>query len=274
MFKKVLLENGAEFSDSFISNLLRIIQLMKPPKSGIIDNDLSSLSKNVNVLATKFPGLAIPNEAQHSLNKDSDEEDEEVEEKEKNIKPVIKKDVVDDMMAELEALAPSSSKVTDIKKSEKSSTRHRSNSRDRNRHRSRSKDRKRSHSRDRTRRHSRSRDHRRDRSRSRTKTSRRERSRSNDTKHDRRRSRSRSRNRNRDRRDRNRSPSPRRRRSRSKDKHHRNRSNSEDKNADPALSATMKDDPDAGKVNYTIIIFIHFSYNLNIIYYFRFIVEK
>lgn len=31
-FKKTLIENGAEFPDSFISNLLRIIQLMKTSK--------------------------------------------------------------------------------------------------------------------------------------------------------------------------------------------------------------------------------------------------
>lgn len=107
-------------------------------------------------LAKRFPGLAIPNKP--AIN-DSDEEP-------KDIKPTSDS-IVDDMMAELEGLAPLG--PSDVKKDGKLKEKRRSRSRDkRKRSRSRSKDRKRrssSRSKDRKRR-SRSRD-RKNRSRSR-----------------------------------------------------------------------------------------------------------
>uniref|UniRef100_T1HWH8 RNA helicase n=1 Tax=Rhodnius prolixus TaxID=13249 RepID=T1HWH8_RHOPR len=57
-FKKVLIENDAEFSDSFISNLLRIIQHMRPKTD---KTKVKELTKQ-DMLSAKFPGLAIPND--------------------------------------------------------------------------------------------------------------------------------------------------------------------------------------------------------------------
>lgn len=157
-FKKVLLENGAEFPDSFITNLLRVIQLMKTSRSApgkSIDTD-----DKKGKLVTKFPGLAMPNQLQEDMLMD-----ERKDEKDKK----MMKTVADDMMDELEALAPSKSTFggessTSVDKPEHSKDRkHRSTSRERKpdkhrkRSRSRSRDRKRSHSRERRRR-SRSRD--------------------------------------------------------------------------------------------------------------------
>ncbi|KAG5879717.1 hypothetical protein JTB14_023033 [Gonioctena quinquepunctata] len=94
-FRKALLENGAEFSDSFISNLLRIIQHMRPKKN---QSKEEATIFEKDALAFKFPGLAIPNEPQTcSL-------DLEVEENKNNSKDV---DIVADMMKQFEADAPS-----------------------------------------------------------------------------------------------------------------------------------------------------------------------
>lgn len=203
-FKRELITNGAEFSDSFMVNLLRIITLMKPSigkRSG--HQPLFDIDPEKDTLSRKFPGLAIPNKQIEEV-----EEVKEVKAKSDNI--------VDDMMAELEALAPagSSSKTED-----KVKERRRSRSRDRKkRSRSRSRDRKkrsRSRSRERKKR-SRSRDKKR-RSRSRDK---RRRSRSKERRH------------------RSRSYSP-------KDKKHqsrRSRSREDKKRAD------MKDDPEPGAI--------------------------
>lgn len=82
-FKKVLIENGAEFSDSFISNLLRIIQHMRPRKS--TDGNKTQVSSDVGGekedLAFKFPGLAIPNESQQPLVEEKITEKDDKEEK-------------------------------------------------------------------------------------------------------------------------------------------------------------------------------------------------
>ncbi|CAH0746915.1 unnamed protein product [Bemisia tabaci] len=192
-FKAALEENGAEFQDSFVENLLRIIHTMRPKSE-----EKSKSIRNDDALSKKFPGLAIKND-------------------------VKRKDVseIDDAMAALEALAPSfgTQTVKDEKPDKKRSGRSRSRdrkdkSKDKNR-RSRSRDRsRRSTSRDRRdkrkRSRSRSRDRHRDRrrSRSRDRTNRRSRSR------DRKNRRSRSKERSRDHRDRRRSRS----RSRSKDR--------------------------------------------------------
>lgn len=149
-FKKALIENGAEFPDSFITSLLRIIQLMKTSKKlpDSSDNDFKS-KPDADRLAMKFPGLAMPNKKQDEIIKTKDENDE------KDAKKFDKKlnNVADDMMAELEAFAPSkSSYESEPKKSEKrerSRERERSKDRDRKSRRDRSKDRERDKDRDR-----------------------------------------------------------------------------------------------------------------------------
>nr|CAD7424482.1 unnamed protein product [Timema monikensis] len=125
-FKKVLVENGAEFSDSFMSNLLRIIQHMKPK----ISKDSSSEPKSgKDALAEKFPGLAIPNDPRTQVVvevNDLDRKNSKKKNREKKEKVVksVEDDVVNDAMAELEALAPSqigSSKV-EVKQEKQSSS--------------------------------------------------------------------------------------------------------------------------------------------------------
>ncbi|XP_076236035.1 ATP-dependent RNA helicase pea [Calliopsis andreniformis] len=169
-FKKVLIENGAEFSESFMANLLRIIQHMKLSKTA--QESTSKAITKQDELAQKFPALALPNE---------------------NPKPADEKelkddDIVNSAMASLEELAPSSKKSSsssnkkDIpstdnsdKKSKhsrrsrsKNRKRHRSKSRDRKRHKSRSRSRSRDRSRSRERRRHRSKERRRSRSRDRS----------------------------------------------------------------------------------------------------------
>ncbi|GLH04522.1 ATP-dependent RNA helicase DHX8 [Gryllus bimaculatus] len=98
-FKKVLLDNGAEFSDSFITNLLRIIQHMKP-KNGQRDTSVPKTKKDV--LSEKFPGLAIPNDPKFYGGNENKEK-----KKKKKKEDGLGDAVVDNAMAELEALAPS-----------------------------------------------------------------------------------------------------------------------------------------------------------------------
>lgn len=241
-FKRVLVENGAEFSESFTSNLLRIIQLMKPPKDGrAADGSSFEEDERVGGLARKFPGLAIPNAKKGYESEDDD--DEKVHKKEGKQSSTV----VDDMFAELESMAPSASKqetkksreqqevdnmfaeLESLAPSSSSAVRKEEKKKDR---RSRSRDGKRSRSRERKRSRSRNRDRRR-RSRSR------QRSRSRD-KRSRRKSRSRSRDRDRDRRSR-------RSRSRSRERHRRARSNSrefERRRRSPPVS----DEPEPGKI--------------------------
>ncbi|XP_071446901.1 ATP-dependent RNA helicase DHX8 [Hetaerina americana] len=108
-FKKVLEENGAEFSDSFMANLLRIIHHMKPKgdrpsKSGSPEPSKSDKDR----LAAKFPGLAIPNEPNVSVT--------ETKKAKKKKNAVTEEEcIVNDAMAALEALAPSQQTVTRTK---------------------------------------------------------------------------------------------------------------------------------------------------------------
>ncbi|KAI4479840.1 hypothetical protein M0802_014330 [Mischocyttarus mexicanus] len=147
-FKKVLIENGAEFSDSFIANLLRIIQHMKPSapsnKSTIIN-----LCKQ-DELAQKFPVLALPNDVPTQTSQETEKSD---------------KDIVNDVLASLEALAPSNlknnenGKKDDHKRNKRSSKdKDSEKSREKKRHRSRSNDRKDKRRRSRSRNCSRSRE--------------------------------------------------------------------------------------------------------------------
>ncbi|XP_055387520.1 ATP-dependent RNA helicase DHX8 [Condylostylus longicornis] len=239
-FKKVLLENGAEFPDSFITNLLRIIQLMKPSARSSNSQEakdsfeLLDEIEQKDKLAMKFPGLAIPNAKPKVV---IDQEKEELEEK-----------IIDDAMAELEALAPSqTAKKEENKTEQKHGDRKRSRTRSKSREKS---DRKRSIYKDKER--ERNRDKERRRSRSRDKKYR-------SKSRERRRSRSRDRRRSRSPRRRSRSP---RRRSRSRDRR-RSRSNDRRNNRDckrrssrsPApykvkrrSPTPMPDDPEPGKI--------------------------
>jgi ATP-dependent RNA helicase DHX8/PRP22 len=84
------------FQDSFIANLLRIIQHMKP-KHQNASSPQPQIEKDR--LAEKFPGLAIPNDPKfQSCN---------AEKKKKEKKKSAEDDIVNNAMAELEALAPS-----------------------------------------------------------------------------------------------------------------------------------------------------------------------
>ncbi|XP_070505964.1 ATP-dependent RNA helicase DHX8 [Chironomus tepperi] len=222
-FRKALVQNGAEFSDSFTSNLMRIICLMKPSlkkKSG--QTAFTEKSSEKDVLAYKFPGLAIPNKEI-----DSDQEEK---------KPKNDDSTVDDMMAELEALAPSTS-TSRPKEDKKEVVEHkRKSSRERKRSVS---PRKRSRS---PRKRSRSP---RKRSRSPRKRSRSPRKRSRDRKkRSKSRDRKRSRSRDKKRRSRSRSAERRRRRSRSKDRKRQNRSRSREEKK----RVEIKDDPELGKI--------------------------
>ncbi|XP_025424865.1 ATP-dependent RNA helicase DHX8 [Sipha flava] len=197
-FKKALLNNGAEFSDSFIANLLRIIQHMQPKTSKQSGKKSNENLNNTDTLACKFPGLAIPNET-------------------------VVNDPISEVMAELESFAPAynsnsenlphESKPSDNKRLSRS----RSKSHDRKHKRRSSKNRSRSrdkHRRDRSRdkRRDRSRDRHRDRSRERYNDRSNNRNRNQDRSKERRRDRSNDRHRNRDKYDHRNS-----RRSRSKD---------------------------------------------------------
>lgn len=263
-FKKCLIENGAEFSDSFMTNLLRIIQHMKPVSSA--DKNDKTISSS-NPLATKFPGLAIPNEKPPVFSSEESSDEDEKKNKNNRItnKDLFKEEakvkesggnVIDQAMAELEALAPSNLNVKkeekkDIIKDHSDSKVKRDRSRERNRKRSRSKDRR-----------SRTPD-RRNRSRERDKD-RRRRSRS------RHRHRSRSRDRNRRSRSRGRRSRSRGRRSRSRGRRLKSRSRSHDRHREDSYryrdfdkrkkkspEVEMSDDPEPGKVFYFCIHFLN-----------------
>ncbi|XP_035688059.1 ATP-dependent RNA helicase DHX8-like [Branchiostoma floridae] len=157
-FKKALSENGGEFPESFASNLLRIIQTMKPsarPKG----NDGSGKKKKKkpkNKLDEKkemFPFLAMKDEPHPEKLLDDEA-------------------VAASAMDELEALLGKAKdteevKTEDRKEKDRDRKRHRSRSRSRERKRDRRRHRSRSRSRDRDRRrkHSRSRSRSRDRDR-------------------------------------------------------------------------------------------------------------
>ncbi|XP_050539097.1 ATP-dependent RNA helicase DHX8 [Daktulosphaira vitifoliae] len=213
-FRKALIKNGAEFSDSFVANLLRIIQHMQPSISKQSEKSLNNKTDNTDVLACKFPGLAIPND-------DSKKEN----------------NLISDTMAELEALAPikngQNSTIDVIKSSDfKRLSRSRSRSCDRKRKRHSSKHRSKSRERKNNRNHDKNKDRSRDRNRDRSRNRHRDKSRNKHRnrsldKHYREKSQDRSRNRSKDRqrdRSRNRDRSDRNnhrntRRSRSRDGH-------------------------------------------------------
>ncbi|XP_054609513.1 ATP-dependent RNA helicase DHX8 [Dunckerocampus dactyliophorus] len=152
-FKALLLENGAEFTDSLISNLLRLIQTMRPPSKASSSKatcDVLKPKSEKEKLKEMFPALCRANDP--APKKLLDEEDVKV---------------AADAMKELEMFMPSVSGTdskSDKNRSEKSRRRSRSRSRSRERHRHRDRDRKRRrHSRSRSRSRSRDRDRHRDR---------------------------------------------------------------------------------------------------------------
>lgn len=214
-FKKVLLENCAEFSDSFVANLLRIIQHMKPNK-GSSDSSIPSKVQADN-LSMKFPGLAIPNEPIKNFVESDDEGKKPIKESKEDMKQMSDQ-IVDDAMAELEALAPSNLK--DEKKEEPETKRTKSRSPERDRNRNRDRDRSRDRKKDR-------REKSRDRSRDRDRRDRNNRLESRD-KHDDRNSYRRDR----DRRERSRDRYRRRSRERSNERHSRVRRRSRERDRD------------------------------------------
>ncbi|XP_041671046.1 ATP-dependent RNA helicase DHX8 [Cheilinus undulatus] len=154
-FKGLLIKNGAEFTDSLISNLLRLIQTMRPPSKASTSKASDALVKpksEKDRLKEMFPALCRANDP--APKKLLDEDDVKV---------------AADAMKELEMFMPSVS-GTDSKvsksRSEKSRHRSRSRSRERDRHRDRDRDRDRDRKkRHRTRSRSRSRSRSRDRDR-------------------------------------------------------------------------------------------------------------
>ncbi|KAI1279538.1 ATP-dependent RNA helicase DHX8 [Halotydeus destructor] len=176
-FKSALIENDAEFGDSFIANLLRIIQHMRPKKKEQDEPLASTSGEKKDDIAMKralYPFLAIPDDPKAARMLVDDE------------KTAVKDELgVVDLMSQLESMAPKSSGDTSEKRHrsrhDSAEREYRNDSRDRKRDRSRDRDRsRRSPSRERRRR-----------SRSREKK-RRDRSRSNDRSRKHRRSRSRS----------------------------------------------------------------------------------
>ncbi|XP_050310785.1 ATP-dependent RNA helicase DHX8 [Anthonomus grandis grandis] len=228
-FKKALLENGAEFSDSFMSNLLRIIHHMKPKKGQPKKGDIDRIESDG--LAFKFPGLAMPNRAPEPMS-DPEEKDDDAKGKISN----QDNDIVADLMAQLEADAPSANKAKACSPAK------RQRSRSKSRHRSKSRSRSRDRRRDRRDRHS-------DRTRNYDKDGRnydRDRHRGDRRARDRDRDRSRERNRSRERR---RSRDRKERRSRSRSRSRRDRRSDDKKyKFDRRGSPELDDDPVPGKI--------------------------
>ncbi|XP_017087912.2 ATP-dependent RNA helicase DHX8 [Drosophila bipectinata] len=252
-FRKALLDNGAEFPDSLIQNLQRIINLMRPGRTGGSSDEISGANGSddkKSKLEKLFPGLALPND-KYSKQKESDEEEEDEKDEKKEKKQLQtnlnKTDMsdVDAAMLELEALAPGEPKA-EVQPSKESSSKDRHKRRERSRSRGRDRDvRKRSRSReDRDRDRYRDRDRRRSRSRDKDRD-RRRRSRSRDN---RRRSRSREDRDRRRRRSSSRDRHERRRRSRSRSGDRRDKRDRDRTEKMPPPAAAMTDDPEAGKI--------------------------
>ncbi|KAH8299864.1 hypothetical protein KR044_007108 [Drosophila immigrans] len=259
-FRQALLENGAEFPDSLVQNLQRIINLMRPTRAGgdaksAHSEDFKKSDKK-SQLMKMFPGLALPNDKQSSK-KDELEEDD-AERKESKSKPNIKHiemSDVDAAMLELEALAPGENKTdhTEVKESKR---RQRSSSRERHKRRKRSRSKEKHKSRDRGKESDRDRDRYRDRERNGDRDRDRERDRDRDRERDRDRDRDRDRERRRHRSRSREDREHRRRRSSSRDRHDQrrkrssSRSRQQNDNQDKMLppAAVMTDDPEAGKI--------------------------
>ncbi|KAJ8346247.1 hypothetical protein SKAU_G00304400 [Synaphobranchus kaupii] len=163
-FKAMLLKNGAEFTDSLVSNLLRLIQTMRPAAKSSSSRDTEPVVKTKSEkdkLKEMFPALCRPDNPVVKTILDEDD---------------VK--VAADAMKELEMFMPSVSgtetkrsrhRSGESSKKKRSRSRSRSRSRDRDHDRDRDRDRDRHHDRDRDRDRDRKRRHRsRSRSRSRS----------------------------------------------------------------------------------------------------------
>uniref|UniRef100_A0AC11EVH3 DEAH-box helicase 8 n=1 Tax=Ovis aries TaxID=9940 RepID=A0AC11EVH3_SHEEP len=145
-FKASLVKNGAEFTDSLISNLLRLIQTMRPPAKPSTSKDPVVKPKTEKEkLKELFPVLCQPDNP--SVRTMLDEDD---------VKVAV------DVLKELEALMPSAAgqekhRDTEHRDKAKKKKRSRSRERDRDRERERDRDHKRRH-RSRSRSRSRTRD--------------------------------------------------------------------------------------------------------------------
>ena len=132
-FKKALSDKDAQFSDSLIASLLRLIQHMRPKNGKAVDE---STTKSLDTIVQKadikaaFPGLSIPNDfsIRHIL-------DEEVEAKDEDVK------VASNILGELEALKNKIQETDRVKHRRDSKSRSRSRSRDMRDYRRRSRDR-------------------------------------------------------------------------------------------------------------------------------------
>ncbi|KAK1331140.1 hypothetical protein QTO34_009089 [Cnephaeus nilssonii] len=135
-FKTSLVKNGAEFTDSLISNLLRLIQTMRPPAKPSTSKDPVVKPKTEKEkLKELFPVLCQPDNP--SVRTMLDEDD---------VKVAV------DVLKELEALMPSAAgqqKQRDAEHRDKTKKKKRSRSRDRERDRERDRDRDRERDRDR-----------------------------------------------------------------------------------------------------------------------------
>uniref|UniRef100_A0A672PRX6 RNA helicase n=1 Tax=Sinocyclocheilus grahami TaxID=75366 RepID=A0A672PRX6_SINGR len=123
-FKSVLVKNGADFSDSLVSNLLRLIQTMRPPAKASTSKGSHPVAKPKNEkdqLKELFPALCRPDNPNTRTMLDEDD---------------VK--VADDAMKELEMFMPSvSDKDRRRRHRSRSRSRSRSNERDRRKRRSR-----------------------------------------------------------------------------------------------------------------------------------------
>uniref|UniRef100_A0A673WYF3 ATP-dependent RNA helicase DHX8 n=1 Tax=Salmo trutta TaxID=8032 RepID=A0A673WYF3_SALTR len=148
-FKSLLLKNGAEFTDSLVGNLLRLIQTMRPPSKASTNKVFEPVVKQKSEkdkLKELFPALCRPDNPAPVAILDEDD---------------VK--IADAAMKELEMFMPSVSRSDSKSKSRSDKKRRhsRSRSRDRDRrrrHRSRSRSRSRSRDRDRQRDRDRERD--------------------------------------------------------------------------------------------------------------------
>ncbi|EDV36315.1 uncharacterized protein Dana_GF12026 [Drosophila ananassae] len=249
-FRKALLENGAEFPDSLVQNLQRIINLMRPGRTGGSSEEVTvsnGADDKKSQLKKLFPGLALPND-KYSKQKGSDGEEDEKEDKKekKQVQASLNKTDMSDVdaaMLELEALAPGEAPA-EVKPSKESSSKDRHKRRERSRSKGRDRDaRKRSRSRE-----DRDRDRVRDRRRSRSRDKDRDRRRRSRSRDNRRRSRSREDRDRRRRRSSSRDRHERRRRSRSRSGDRRDKRDHERSEKMPPPTAAMTDDPEAGKI--------------------------
>ncbi|XP_030563587.1 ATP-dependent RNA helicase DHX8 [Drosophila novamexicana] len=265
-FRKALLENGAEFPDSLVQNLQRIINLMRPSRAGgdaKAMNGKDSKGDKQSQLIKMFPGLALPNDKFSSKMSEEDDEKEQQGVKEPKQKKNEMSDV-DAAMLELEALAPGDSKEQrdgkESKRRQRSSSRERIKRKERSRSRDkeRDRDRQRDKERDRDRQRDKDRDRDSNRDKERDRDSHRDKERDRDSNRDKERRRRRSRSRE----DRDRDRDRRRRRSSSREPHHdrheqrrrrsrsrsRERSSRQQQDKMPPPAAAMSDDPELGKI--------------------------